>query len=75
MLIFRRYGPGAVVIFMARQIYHHISKWEPLPAAEGDIVTPGRVGNVFFFPKASLKELKGKPAGWFKAEGGGLPEL
>jgi len=60
---------------MAGQIYHHVSKWEALPAAEGDTVTPGRVGNVFFFPKASLTELKGKPAGWFKAEGGGLPKL
>ena len=30
----------------------------------GDALTPGRVGNVFFFPKASFDKLEGKPAGW-----------
>lgn len=64
-----------MVIFIAGHIYHHVSEWEPLAADKDDTVTPGRVGNVFFFPKASLAELKGKPAGWFKAKGGGLPEL
>jgi hypothetical protein len=30
----------------------------------GDKLTPGRVGNVFFFPKASFDKLEGKPADW-----------
>lgn len=70
-----RYGPGALVIFMAGQLYHRIGKWEAVAALEGDAVTPGRIGNVFFFPQASLNELKGKPAGWFKTSGSGLPTL
>jgi hypothetical protein len=60
---------------MSGQLYHHVGKWEAVPALGGDTVTPGRVGNTFFFPKATLDELKGKPAGWFKKSGSGLPPL
>ena len=63
------------MIFMAGQVYHNVGKWKAISASEGDTVTPGRVGNVFFFPRASLDELKGKPAGWFKKEGTDLPKL
>ena len=50
-----RYGPGAVVIFMSGQLYHHVSEWKPLPASQGDTVTPGRVGNVFFSLRPLLR--------------------
>lgn len=31
---------------------------------EGDKLTPGRIGHVFFFPQESLKQLEGKEKGW-----------
>lgn len=60
---------------MSGQLYHHIGEWEAVPASEGDTVTSGQVGNVFFFPQATLDELKGKPPGWFKNSGSGLSGL
>jgi hypothetical protein len=59
-----RYDPGTVVIFLSGQLYHSVSEWKPGMQAAGDKVTPGRVGNVFFFPKASFDRLRDKPPGW-----------
>jgi len=45
------------VIFLSGQLYHSVSEWKPGKLAAGDDVTPGQVGNVFFFPKASFDKL------------------
>ena len=59
-----RYNPGSLVIFLSGQLYHSVSDWKPGAYKEGDKVTPGRVGNVFFFPKASFDRLHDKPKNW-----------
>lgn len=43
------------------KMYCHL---KPGTYKEGDKVTPGRVGNVFFFPKASFDKLHDKPNKW-----------
>lgn len=62
-----RYGPGSICIFYSSELYHKVSKFDPLPQTkeqkEKDI-TPGRIGTVMFFPEASFEILKGKPKGW-----------
>jgi len=64
------------VIFLSGQLYHSVSEWKPGKLAAGDDVTPGRVGNVFFFPKASFDKLHGKPAKWNKRTmTGTLPDV
>ncbi|KAG1769692.1 hypothetical protein EV702DRAFT_954947, partial [Suillus placidus] len=65
------YRPGEVIILMAGALYHAIGKWAPLEGTFPHGITPGRVGNVFFFPHKSYEVLKDKPAGWaFKTAGG-----
>jgi hypothetical protein len=66
-----RYKPGDVVIFLAGDLYHAVEFWEPSGPVNDDGVTPGRVGFVFFSPEKSLKALKGKEKGWFRATFGG----
>jgi hypothetical protein len=39
-----------------------------------DLVTPGRVGSVFFFPHQSLAALEGKPKNWARNTGYGIWE-
>jgi hypothetical protein len=71
-LSLNRYKPGDVVIFLAGDLYHAVEFWEPSQGpANSDGVTPGRVGFVFFSPEKSLKALKGKEKGWFRATFGG----
>jgi hypothetical protein len=41
-----------------------VSDWEPTVKRLGDPLTPGRIGHVFFFPKESLTQLKGKTKDW-----------
>jgi len=52
------------VIFLSGQLYHSVGEWTPASSKPGEKLTPGRIGNVFFFPKASFEKLKGKKAGW-----------
>lgn len=52
------------MILLSGLLYHSIGEWEPTRAAQNASITPGRVGNVFFFPKASLDKLEGKKADW-----------
>jgi len=53
------------MIFLSGQVYHHVAEWKPAPAPPGTPeLTPGRIGNVFFFPQATYEKLKGKPSGW-----------
>jgi hypothetical protein len=59
-----RYDPGSLVIFLSGALYHSVSEWKSGIQSVGDKLTPGRVGNVFFFPKASFKKLDGKPEHW-----------
>ena len=52
---------------MAGDLYHVVGDWEPaeLDAESKKIgVTTGRVSHVFFFPKASVSMLEGKPKNW-----------
>jgi hypothetical protein len=64
---FARYKPGHVCIFYSSQIFHKVAKFYPLQQTETqqqENITPGRIGSVFFFPKASYKILADKPADW-----------
>ncbi|KAH6911611.1 hypothetical protein BKA70DRAFT_1219731 [Coprinopsis sp. MPI-PUGE-AT-0042] len=58
------YHPGDLIIFLSGHLYHAVGEWTPRTGSSTDHVTPGRVGNVFFFPKISFDRLKGKGAGW-----------
>lgn len=70
------YDPGTLVILLSGQLYHRVGEWEPGSHTQEDDVTPGRVGNVFFFPKASFDKLKGKPPLWNKRTlSGTLPDV
>jgi len=76
LIVSARYDPGTVVIFLSGQLYHSVSEWEPEPQDKKDSLRTGRVGNVFFFPKASFDKLYGKPAGWnWKTISGTLPDV
>jgi hypothetical protein len=71
-----RYQPGSLVILLSGQLYHGVTEWAPGKQEAGDDVTPGRIGNVFFFPKASFDKLKGKPPGWKASTmSGSLPNV
>jgi hypothetical protein len=59
-----QYSPGHVLIFLAGQVYHHVEEWKPALAPPGNPLTPGRIGNVFFFPQATYEKLKGRPFMW-----------
>lgn len=62
-----RYAPGDFCIFFSSDIYHKVAPFIPLPQAPEQAahnITPGRIGSVFFFPKNSLRILKGKPRRW-----------
>ncbi|KAG1785180.1 uncharacterized protein HD556DRAFT_1192503, partial [Suillus plorans] len=65
------YRPGEVIILMAGALYHSIGDWTPQPGVSGDGITPGRIGNVWFFPRSSFELLKDKPAGWSLKGAGG----
>jgi len=61
------YGPGCVCIFFSSELYHKVSNFQPLQQTKEQKdknITPGRIGTVMFFPKASFEILKGKPEGW-----------
>lgn len=66
-----RYRPGDVCFFLSGSVYHAVSKWEPTSMKAEDKLTPGRIGNVFFFPDTALSHLTGKPPGWGRATGFG----
>jgi hypothetical protein len=57
------YRPGHVLIFLSGKVYHRVSKWM-LPPSPDKLLTPGRIGNVYFFPQASYDLLKGKKQDW-----------
>jgi hypothetical protein len=62
-----RYSPGDFCIFYSSVIYHKVAPFTPLPQTPEQAlhnITPGRIGNVFFFPKNSLRILQGKPKRW-----------
>jgi len=64
---FFRYLPGDFCIFYSSDIYHKVAPFTPLPQTPeqaDQIITPGRIGSVFFFPRNSLKVLKGKLKRW-----------
>lgn len=67
-----RYSVGHVAIFFAGKLLHKVADWTPAPMAPNSRnLTPGRVGNVFFFPRGSLRLLKGKEPNWSHKTGGG----
>jgi hypothetical protein len=59
-----RYKPGHIVIFIAGAIYHGVGKWEPKGKASDELITPGRIGHVFFSPKSALSKLARRRPGW-----------
>ncbi|KAG1787192.1 uncharacterized protein HD556DRAFT_1213036, partial [Suillus plorans] len=65
------YRPGEVIILMAGALYHAIGNWSPGEGVSEEGITPGRVGNVWFFPRSSYEVLKDKPSGWAVDQAGG----
>jgi hypothetical protein len=63
-LLLPRYKPGDIHIFLAGSIYHAVAPWKPASGVGLDGITPGRIGHVFFSPKASLERLEGKRKEW-----------
>ncbi|TFK59825.1 hypothetical protein BDN72DRAFT_780214, partial [Pluteus cervinus] len=57
------YNKGDVIVSYAGRLTHKVTNWKPSPHYPPG-VTPGRVGTVFFFPKHSLDQLRGKPYHW-----------
>jgi hypothetical protein len=56
-----------MVIFYSSEIYHKVNHFIPMQqtlSAQSQDIMPGRIGTVFFFPKASYEILRSKPAGW-----------
>jgi len=41
-----------------------VGNWAPKGSATSELVTPGRIGHVFFSPKSALKKLAGRRPGW-----------
>ncbi|KAJ3571654.1 hypothetical protein NP233_g3623 [Leucocoprinus birnbaumii] len=69
------YKSGDIVILYAAKLYHQVAPWRCAPLDLSSKVTPGRIGNVFFSPANSVKELKDKEEGWAMRTGLGiLPE-
>ncbi|TFK58484.1 hypothetical protein BDN72DRAFT_782036 [Pluteus cervinus] len=60
------YRPGDVFIFYAGKMHHQVAPWVPVHQTHFDLNTTGRIGTVLFFPRHSLTQLRGKPAGWGK---------
>lgn len=65
------YRPGEVIILMAGALYHAIGDWTPHAGVSVEGVTPGRVSNVWFFPRSSYEFLQDKPANWSLERAGG----
>lgn len=62
-----RYDPGSICMFFSSQIYHKVENFQPAQQTaeeKRERLTPGRIGTVMFFPKASYEILEGKPPGW-----------
>lgn len=50
---------------MAGALYHSVGAWKPdVQVDRGDMVTPGRISHVFFFPQKSYQKLEGKEPRW-----------
>ena len=49
---------------MAGDLYHGLDEWAAAGNVSRDGITPGRIGHVFFSPKAALKALEGRPPKW-----------
>jgi len=58
------YRPGDVLIFLSGYLYHTVQRWKPTATPKGSELSPGRIGNVFFSPKASYEKLQDKVSGW-----------
>lgn len=62
-----RYSPGDLAIFYSSEIFHKVIQFTPIEqsvSAQRQDIMPGRIGTVFFFPKASYDILQDKPPGW-----------
>ena len=61
------YERGSVCLFYAGILFHKVAPWTATAQTceqQAENVTPGRIGNVFFFPAPSFKVLKDKPPLW-----------
>lgn len=61
------YEAGSICLFFAGLLFHKVAHWTPKVQTldqQAQNITPGRIGNVFFFPKPSFELLKGKPPLW-----------
>ena len=58
-------------------MFHKVARWTATVQTckqQAENITPGRIGNVFFFPTPSLELLKGKPPLWGQVTGFGRYE-
>ncbi|KAI0757027.1 hypothetical protein C8Q80DRAFT_1280846 [Daedaleopsis nitida] len=62
------YGPRAVFLSLSGVIAHRVTEWKAVSGEEDEGIgcTPGRIGNIFFSPKNSLRRLAGRPPLWGK---------
>jgi hypothetical protein len=77
LLISVRYEPGSICLFYAGILFHKVARWTPKVQTleqQAENVTPGRIGNVFFFPAPSFELLKDKPPLWGQVTGFGRYE-
>ena len=61
------YERGSVCLFYAGILFHKVARWTATVQTleqQAENVTPGRIGNVFFFPTPSFEVLKDKPPLW-----------
>lgn len=61
------YDPGAICIFFSSSMWHKVSQFRSHIQTQDQLqksIIPGRIGTVFFFPKASLELLNRKETGW-----------
>ena len=72
LIFIYRYKPGDIVILIAGALYHGVGQWEPKGSATADLVTPGRIGHVFFSQKSALNRLEGKRPYWAVDTCGGV---
>jgi len=61
------YESSSVCLFYGGILFHKVARWTATVQTrkqQAENITPGRIGNVFFFPTPSLDVLKGKPPLW-----------
>ncbi|KAF8181987.1 hypothetical protein K438DRAFT_1601138 [Mycena galopus ATCC 62051] len=69
------YRPRAMIALYADCTLHSLGDWQAVRMEEGDEITPGRIGTVFYIPRAAADVLADKEPGWgLKTNYGRFPE-